>query len=249
MLNPAGISGEANSGEKKFLVQTEFASRPKPRVTTSVSLNGEVVKKIEKPWEKLPQSEEDKHEIERFLRKQHREVIRDINEKGEGFVLSKKSEFGSIGDEEKKILFPLEETGPTTFVVDRKALGLLLETMNLVAKDFVKNFGSFWVTQNLRKSKENAIKEFPFVANFYVDNNATISLIKEKEELLNENLVFSVCKWIYLFVSSSNLKTQKSCQIPSFDIRDVTAKISPSLKEIGFYDIYRKVAEGYQPKR
>lgn len=96
MINPAGISSEAGSGEKKYCVQTEFAPRPKPRITTSVSLNGEVVQKVENLWEKLPQSEEDKDEIERFLKKQHQEVIKDIKERGERFVLSK--------DEAKKML-------------------------------------------------------------------------------------------------------------------------------------------------
>jgi ABC-type phosphate/phosphonate transport system substrate-binding protein len=89
MINPAGISSEANFREMKFCVQTEFAPRPKPRITTSVSLNGEMVQKVEKFWEKLPQSEEDKDEIERFLRKQHQEVIKNIKEKEEKFVSSK----------------------------------------------------------------------------------------------------------------------------------------------------------------
>lgn len=88
MINPAGMSSEASSGEKRFCVQTEFAIRPKPRITTCVSLNGEVVRKVENIWEKLPQSEEDKDKIERFLRKQHQEIIKDIKEKGEKLVLS-----------------------------------------------------------------------------------------------------------------------------------------------------------------
>ncbi len=89
MINPAGISGEASSGEKKFHVQTEFAPRPKPRITTSVSLNGEVVQKVENLWQKLPQSQEDKDEIERFLRQQHQDVIKQIRKKGEKSAPSK----------------------------------------------------------------------------------------------------------------------------------------------------------------
>lgn len=88
MINPAGISSEASFGGKRFCVQTEFAPRPKARITTSVFLNGEVVQKVENLWEKLPQCKEDKDEIERFLRKQHKEVIKDIKEKGERFILS-----------------------------------------------------------------------------------------------------------------------------------------------------------------
>lgn len=140
----------------------------------------------------------------------------------------------------------------TIFVVDKKVLGLLIEAVNLVAKGLVKTFGSFWVIQNLRKSKERVVREFPFVANFYVDNNAKVSLIKGEEELLNKNLMFALIKWIYLFMNSSDLKTKNSgnsCQTRSLGVRDLTAKISQPLDEIGFYNIYRKVAEGCQPKR
>jgi hypothetical protein len=90
MINPAGVSGEASSGEKRFCVQTEFAPRPKPRITTSIALNGEVVQKVENLWDKLPQSEEDRDQIERVLRKQHQQVINDIEQRGDRFALSEK---------------------------------------------------------------------------------------------------------------------------------------------------------------
>jgi len=100
MINPAGISSEASSGEKKFCVQTEFAPRPNPRITTSISLNGEVVQKVENLWEKLPQSQEDKDEIERFLRKQHRQVMKNIKEDGEKFALSKDTRIAASEERE-----------------------------------------------------------------------------------------------------------------------------------------------------
>jgi len=123
----------------------------------------------------------------------------------------------------------------TGFTVDKKTLGLLIEAVNLVAKSLLKTHGSFYVTQNLRKSKEEVIKEFPFVANFYVDNNATISLIKGREGLLDEKLAFALIRWIYFFVNSFD-PTQ------FLDVRNLTAKISQSLEEIGFYNMYQKVA-------
>lgn len=238
MINPAGISGEASSGEKRFLVQTEFASRPKPRITTSISLNGEVVQKVENLWEKLPQTEEDRYEIERFLKKQHFEVIKNIKEK--------KEEFASSKDEEKKTALASEKPPEqTTFIVDKKALRLLIEAVNLVAKGVVKIHGSYWATQNLRKTKERIVKEFPFVANFYVDNSATISLLKGEGVFLNENLSFALTKWIYLFMHSPTLRTRISCQTQSIDIRDLTAEISQPLEQIGFYSTYQKVAESF----
>jgi len=130
----------------------------------------------------------------------------------------------------------------TRFVVDKKALGLLIEAVNLVAKSLAKTQGSFWVSQNLRKSKERVVREFPFVAGFYVDNNATISLMKGGEGVINDDLTFALIKWIYLFMNSSS-------QTQSLGVRDLTAKISHSLEEIGFYNMYRRLAEGRSPKR
>ena len=72
---PGGISSEAKLKDAKFCVQTEFAQRPEPRVTTTISRDGVVVKKVENAWEGLPQTEEEKDKIERFLRRQHQDVI------------------------------------------------------------------------------------------------------------------------------------------------------------------------------
>ena len=75
---PGGISSEAKLKDAKFCVQTEFAQRPEPRVTTTISRDGVVVKKVENAWEGLPQTEEEKDKIERFLRRQHQDVIAKI---------------------------------------------------------------------------------------------------------------------------------------------------------------------------
>lgn len=75
---PGGLSSEAKLKDAKFCVQTEFAQRPKPRVTTTISRDGVVVKKVENAWERLPQTEEEKDKIERFLRRQHQNVIAKI---------------------------------------------------------------------------------------------------------------------------------------------------------------------------
>ena len=83
MIIPGGLSSEASFKDTKFCVQTEFAQRPKPRVTTTISLNGEVVEKVENIWEKLPQTEEDKQEIEKFLKKQHQQVLKKIKNRSE----------------------------------------------------------------------------------------------------------------------------------------------------------------------
>lgn len=81
MILPAGLLSETRFGDTKFFVQTEFASRPQPRVTTTISIDGAVVEKVENIWEKLPQTEEEKEAIETYLREQHQRVLKTIEEK------------------------------------------------------------------------------------------------------------------------------------------------------------------------
>jgi hypothetical protein len=78
MIIPSGLSSEAKVKDAKFCVQTEFAQRPRPRVTTTISREGVVVQKVENAWEGLPRTEEEKEKIERFLRRQHQEVLAKI---------------------------------------------------------------------------------------------------------------------------------------------------------------------------
>jgi hypothetical protein len=81
MIIPAGLLSETRFGDTKFFVQTEFAPRPQPRVTTTISIDGAVVEKVENIWEKLPQTDEDREVIERFLKQQHQQVLKTIKEK------------------------------------------------------------------------------------------------------------------------------------------------------------------------
>jgi hypothetical protein len=84
MIIPGGLASEASFKDTKYCIQTEFAQRPKPRVTTTISVNGEVVEKVENIWDRLPQTEEDRREVEIFLKKQHQQVLENIkNPKGE----------------------------------------------------------------------------------------------------------------------------------------------------------------------
>ena len=83
---PAGLSSEASLGDTRLVVQTEFAIRPQPRVTTTIFLEGQVVKKVEKIWEGSAQTEEEKGEIEKFLKRQHQQVLEKIKDKKENMA-------------------------------------------------------------------------------------------------------------------------------------------------------------------
>lgn len=110
---PNGLVSEANFKDAKFCVQTEFAQRPKPRVTTTISLNGEVVKKVENIWERLPQTEEDKQEIEKFLKRQHQQVLEKIKDRREKLVSSKRKMKEVVPSEETEVPKVEEELSKT----------------------------------------------------------------------------------------------------------------------------------------
>jgi hypothetical protein len=81
---PVGRTSLAKNGKVAYQVQTEYASRPYPRVTTTVLTNGEVVKKIEKKLLRPVTSPEDKHHAETLIRCQHEEVVAIIQNKPAG---------------------------------------------------------------------------------------------------------------------------------------------------------------------
>jgi hypothetical protein len=82
MILPGGLASEASFEDTNYCVQTEFAQRPKPRITTTISINGEVVNKVENVCDRLPQTDEDRNEVEKLLKRQHQDALENI--KGNG---------------------------------------------------------------------------------------------------------------------------------------------------------------------
>jgi len=140
-----------------------------------------------------------------------------------------------------------------TFVIDKANLKLLIEAINLVALGYVKEQGAYRVTKNLRKAKEDVIREFPQMSNFYVDNHGKVSLLKAEEAVFDQNMSLALIKWIDNFVNKApSLDFARDGELvepyPSqhdrvSDIRKLTTHISRPLERIGFYDLYTKVAK------
>jgi hypothetical protein len=91
-FNPSGISSQIKIEGKLFHLQTEFAPRPKPRITTSIILNGETVHKIDNLWEEPLETEEEKEKIESFLRKQHETAVKFTKENAADFIKAEETE-------------------------------------------------------------------------------------------------------------------------------------------------------------
>lgn len=126
-----------------------------------------------------------------------------------------------------------------SFVIDKDGLNLLIEAINLVAEGYVKDKGVFWVTKNLRKTKEDVIKEFPLISGFCVDNSGRVSILKAPREMFDRETPLALARWIDLFVNHSPQPPQRDRVT---DIKKLTARISAPLEGIGFYDLYSKVA-------
>jgi predicted regulator of Ras-like GTPase activity (Roadblock/LC7/MglB family) len=127
-----------------------------------------------------------------------------------------------------------------TFVIDKTNLNLLIEAINLIAQGYVEEQGAYRVTRNLRNTKEDIIREFPQMTNFYVDNQGKVSLLKAQEGMFDQKISLALIKWIDLFVNKTPHPSRRDRVA---DIRKLTAQISKPLEGIGFYDLYTKVAK------
>ena len=72
---PVGRTSLVRRGKLALQIQTEYASRPAPRITTTISTNGQVLHKVQRPLEKLIDSFEEQRSTERTMLHQHEEVI------------------------------------------------------------------------------------------------------------------------------------------------------------------------------
>ena len=72
---PAGRTSLIKQGDLDLQLQTEYAYRPKPRITTTISISGRVVQKIERELPQPIESEEQQTKAPRTSVSQHAEVL------------------------------------------------------------------------------------------------------------------------------------------------------------------------------
>jgi hypothetical protein len=123
-------------------------------------------------------------------------------------------------------------------MMDQEGLNVLVQAINLVAQSYVQDRGVFWVTKNLRRTKEDVVKEFPLVSGFYVDNHGRVSVLGASREMFDRRVSLALAKWIDLFVEHTPHPPPRDRLT---DIRKLTARISAPLEGIGFYDVYSRV--------
>jgi hypothetical protein len=72
---PAGRTSRIVRGLTELQIQTEYAARPTPRLTTTVFSSGQVIHKIEQELGLPISSPEDMLKVEGLIRKQHSEIV------------------------------------------------------------------------------------------------------------------------------------------------------------------------------
>lgn len=72
---PAGRTSLVKQGELDLQLQTEYAYRPRPRITTTISISGRVVQKIERELSEPIDNEAQQARVQRTIVRQHAEVI------------------------------------------------------------------------------------------------------------------------------------------------------------------------------
>ncbi|MBU0983079.1 MAG: hypothetical protein KKA42_04365 [candidate division Zixibacteria bacterium] len=72
---PAGRTSLVKRGQTAIQVQTEYAYRPVPRITTTILQDGRVLHKVERGLDKAISSLEEKVRMEETIRRQHVEVL------------------------------------------------------------------------------------------------------------------------------------------------------------------------------
>ena len=92
---PVGRTSLAKSGPIFLQVQTEYASRPYPRITTTILDSGQVLHKVERKLEHAVESFDERAYTENTIQQQHNEVLALIEKNdvkpNEGSVLSEPS--------------------------------------------------------------------------------------------------------------------------------------------------------------
>lgn len=102
---PAGRTSMVKKGDMQFQVQTEYAQRPAPRITTTILNSGQVVNKIERTLDHEISSLDEQARAEVALKRQHQEVIGILQEQPtEAVTAARNAIEGAAGESAERLL-------------------------------------------------------------------------------------------------------------------------------------------------
>ena len=83
---PQGKLGYHRVEDKLFQVQTEFARRPRQRVTSSIVLDGRTLHKTDREWSGDLALEEDRDTLDKFIAEQHKQTLAMVKQRVNEFI-------------------------------------------------------------------------------------------------------------------------------------------------------------------
>jgi len=90
-MTPAGRTSSIKALGKTFILQTEFLIKPRARIVTSVALDGQVIHKVERTFDREIENEEDLKAAETAVFSQHDNLAKKIIANGADFIKQTKS--------------------------------------------------------------------------------------------------------------------------------------------------------------
>jgi len=112
---------------------------------------------------------------------------------------------------------------------------VLVSAFNQVASKYREALGSFSVTKNLRKSKDEILPQYPFLSNFFVDNYGAVSLLAGHITATDYQLLEGIAHWLKGFKALCDVATEGVLRETS--IREMTSPYKMDLENSGFYNI------------
>lgn len=119
--------------------------------------------------------------------------------------------------------------------LEQKKVDFLVGGMNLLSRFVCDKIGPYRTTQNLRKVKDRLATSYPFMANLFVDNNASISIIKGKQGIWSGEVVLAFAKWA---AGLEKLSFKKQGEI---DLKKITSPLEENLEGLGFYFLFQNM--------
>ena len=144
---PAGRTSSVKRGNTLLQVQTEYAHRPNPRITTTILDNGRVLHKVERGLEKAIISLEEQRKVESALIRQHAEVLAIIQNDTPISSASKEAEQVAVEAEPPPVLDRIKAIPGVQSVIQMENDGTF--TSPELTIEFQKQFG--FIFKNLRE--------------------------------------------------------------------------------------------------
>ena len=88
---PAGRTSSIKALDKTFILQTEFLTKPRTRIVTSVALEGQVIHKVERTFDRHLTNDEELRFAENAVISQHENLAKKIMTDGADFIKQTKS--------------------------------------------------------------------------------------------------------------------------------------------------------------